>query len=179
LADSALQKADHFEGLDKVVQLYLRGENAPKIARQLRLRVSDVESYLQEWRYYIRHNQGIQDKAADTLHVADSHLDKILREVWAVIDEATDSSQLSVKNIALKNAAEITFKRVEMLNRAGLNDAESMANIVLENEQKVAKILGLLKELSQNCSNCRSKIINELHKFNDEASPIIVQDFSS
>lgn len=170
-----LAKAELFERMDEIASLYLKGENVPSIAKKLKLRVSDVESNLQEWRGYIRGNQSIQNKATESLYKVDAHLNEIVKEFWSVIEEAGETGQLSIKNVALKGAADTELKRVEMLAKAGLSDNDSMAELILENEQKIKQVVELLKELSSECAHCRNKIINELHRFSDKAEPVVIK----
>lgn len=170
-----LESAKAWEIMDKVAQLHLKGDQAPVIAKKLRMRTADVERTLGEWRYFIRNNMSIQEKATETLYRTDAHLNEIIKELWSVVEAATDSGQLSIKNVSLKNAADIEFKRVEMLSKAGLNDVDSMTQLIIDNEQKIAKIIALLRELSSECSHCRAKIINEVSKFTQEANPIVVE----
>ncbi len=61
-----------------------------------------------------------------------------------------------------------------MLSKAGLNDNDSMAGIVLENEEKIKQVVQLLRELSSDCAHCRQKIISELHRFQSDVEPVVV-----
>jgi len=170
-----LEKAAHWEGLDKVIQLYLEGNTPPMIAKRLGLRVKDVDKYVEEWRFYVRNNSSIQDRARDSIHNADAHFDKIIRELWQLIEDADDN--LSAKNTALKTIADTEVKRTQMLEKAGLTDNEAMADLIVENEKKVELVVNLLKTLAADCEHCRPLIINGLSKMSGEEPVVIRQDF--
>lgn len=176
MSGKELESAERWTTLDNIVGLYLEGNNAQAIARQLRMKVKDVESYITEWRYYVRNNQSIQDRARDSIHSADAHFNKIVKELWSLIDEADQTGNLAAKNIALKTLADTEVKRTSMLDKAGLADSDSMAELMMENEKKVDKIVVLLRRLTSECDHCRPIILEELSKMSDKAEPVIIQD---
>lgn len=174
MADKDLVEADHWKTLDNVIQLYLEGNSVPVIAKQLRMRVKDVEANIQEWATYVKNNKTIQQRARESVHVADAHFNKIIKELWDLIDEAGQDGNLSAKNVALKTLTDAEVKRTQMLEKAGLNDSESMAEMLVENERKIELIYQLLKTLAADCAHCRPIIINELRKLSGHTEPIVI-----
>ena len=167
---------EHWDVLDKVAKLYIKGSSVPTIAKQLRLRVKDVETYLNEFRYYVRHNEDIQDRARTSVHVADSHYSTIIEELWSVVEEAGMSGNLSAKNVALKNAADVEQKRVVMLAAAGAGDQNALAELMIENEKKIALVTELLRDLAKECPRCKPIIMSKLSKLSGHAEVIVVQE---
>jgi len=175
MADKDLVEAKHWDVLDKVVQLYLEGNSVPGIAKALRMKVVDVEVNLHEWSTYVKNNKTIQSRARESVHIADAHFNKIIKELWELIDEAGNDGNLSAKNVALKTLADAEVKRTSMLEKAGLNDAEAIAEMLVENEAKIELIYKLLKELASDCARCRPVILEQLRKFSGNVDPIVIK----
>lgn len=174
MSSKELESAERWTVLDNIVGLYLEGNNAQAIARQLKMKVRDVEAYITEWRYYVRNNQSIQERARDSIHSADAHFNKIIKELWSLISEADESGNISAKNVALKTLADTEVKRTSMLDKAGLADNDSMAELMLDNEKKVEKIVLLLRKLTSECEHCRPIILDYLSKMTDKVEPVVV-----
>lgn len=173
--DKDLVSAEHWKTLDGVVQLYLEGNSIPSIAKKMGMLVRDVEANIQEWAVYVRGNKNIQQRARESVHIADAHFNKIIRELWEVVEEAAEGGNLAAKNVALKTLADTEVKRTQMLEKAGNSDAEAMAELLLENEKKIEVIYKLLKELAGDCAHCRPIILSELRKFADPQEPIVIK----
>ena len=173
--DKDLDKIEHWDQLDKVVKLYLEGNSIPVIAKQLRLRVRDVQANINEWATYVKNNQSIQKRARESVHFADAAFNKIANELWETVEQADDAGNLNAKNVALKTLSDIEVKRTQMLEKAGLNDTEAMVRQMEETEEKARMISELLKELSEECSHCRPKIMDGLQKIFGKVEPVVIQ----
>lgn len=163
-----LELAARWDRVNDIVTLYLKGEPIPKIAKKLKLKIAEVQDFINEWKADIRHNQPIQVKARDSVHNADQHFTALIREFYDVVEDAKDTGNLSARNTALKSIAELEAKRVEMLQKTGLLDIEAMGEAVIENEKKMKILVDLLRGRVEECRSCGPIIERELSRLSQK-----------
>ena len=74
--------ANHYDRLNSVVSLMLKGHNPSQISKELGMKRMDVVSYQSQWAEIARDNREIQERAKDAVTAADSHFSIIIKELW-------------------------------------------------------------------------------------------------
>jgi hypothetical protein len=125
-----------FDQMNKVVEELLKGNSPSQIVRSLGLTRVQVDNYIDAWKGFVHDNDAIRARAKEALAGADEHYSLLIKEAWDVINEAGVQGELGNKNSAIKLVADIEAKRIDMLNKAGLLENDSMAAEILESERK-------------------------------------------
>jgi hypothetical protein len=107
-------------------------------------------------------SEAVRARAREALSAADTHYSGLIKQAYEVIDEANQTSALSVKNQAIKLILDIESKRIEMLQKAGLLENKELADQLLETERKQELLMKILTEISGNCSKCKPEVLRRL-----------------
>lgn len=177
-----LELADKFEMMNKVVEQKLTGANLTQIARNLGLTRVQVNEYYDMWKTIASDSGNMKARAREALSASDMHYDKLIKELYTVIDEAndwqagegTDSKMLSIKTAAISKIADLEATRVKMLKDAGLLDDQELAQQILETERKQEVLVRILKEVTYHCDNCSKKVAERLREVTNEAVAVRV-----
>jgi len=157
-----LEVIDRYDQMNKVVQEYLKGENATQIAKSTGLRRVDVLGYLEEWRNIAKNDEGVRDRAKEALMSMDEHYALIIKEMWETITQADLVGDLKIRAAVLKNIADIEKARVETLQKAGLYEDASMGDELAEMERKQDILIKILREVTSSCPNCKWEVSRRL-----------------
>lgn len=174
--------ADKYEQMNKVVDLKMEGYTPMQIAKTLGIRRIDVNEHLEEYKRIISHDHTVIARARESVVTMDAHTDKIIRKAYEVVESAdnememsgTDSRLLSQKLGALKAIAEFEAKRFGMLKEFGLLDDMEVANQVVEMERKQDILVGILREVTNDCPKCRVEVIDRLSQVTGQVEGIII-----
>jgi len=98
----------------------------------------------------------------------------LIKEAWDVVHEAGVASELNTKNAALKLIADIEAKRIDMLNKAGVLESDSMADQILESERKQDLLVGILKDVTAKCEHCKWEVSKRLSQVTGQVEAVIV-----
>jgi hypothetical protein len=83
---------------------------------------------------------------------------------------------LPVKTQALKLIADIEAKRIDMLNKAGVLENNSMADEILESERKQEILVGILKDVTANCDNCKWEVSRRLSSVTGKVEAVVINE---
>lgn len=169
-----LEPIDHFDQMNKVVEAMLKGTKPRQIAKQLDLRLMDVEKYISEWQELARNNRHIQDRAREALTATDQHYDMIISGLWNIVDEADINGDYKAKKDTYKTIADIEKQRIEMLQKSGLLDNQQMAEQVLEMERKQEVLVGILRKIKDEYPEIAGYLRKELSKVTGQAESTVV-----
>lgn len=170
-----LASIDHYDRLNKIVEEMLKGTKPRQIAKNMNLKLVEVEGYIQEWQGLARNNQHIQSRAREALSAADQHYDIIVNRMWETVEEAHQGSDLRVKASTLKSIADIEQKRIEMLQKSGLLDNQQLADQVLETERKQELLIKILRTVMNDYPEAAAYLRRELSKVTDQVESTVVQ----
>lgn len=168
---------DEFEQMQKIASMVAKGESLTSIARYLNVPRKVVVEQYEQWKAVATNDEVVRERSRAVLAEADEHYNHILKEYWSVIDESDSAGGidgLKVKNAALKNIADVTAKRVEFLQRAGLIEDASMAEHYAEIEEKAEMIKELLAEVAKQYPETRMLITEGLGRIFNQPTGIIV-----
>lgn len=165
-----LDLVDKMDQMNRVVELKLEGQTLTQIAKQLGITRIQVDNYYQMWRDLAQSSENMKARAREALIGADTHYDKLIAELYKIIDEAdslsfedgTNPKILTVKTAAIGKIAEFEAKRVGMLKDAGLLDDQELAAQILETERKQGILMGILRDVTSKCEVCSKKVAERL-----------------
>ena len=174
IMDNSIELAGQFDQMNKVVEELLKGNSPAKIATSLSLTRVQVENHVKSWKNFVQDSKVIRERAKEALAGADEHYNMLIKEAWDVVHEAGVASELNTKNAALKLIADIEAKRIDMLNKAGVLESDSMADQILESERKQDLLVGILKDVTAKCEHCKWEVSKRLSQVTGQIEAVIV-----
>jgi len=171
-----LEVAGQFDQMNKVVEELLKGNSPAQIARSLELTRVQVDNYIDAWKGFVHDNKAIRDRAKEALAGADEHYNMLIKEAWRTIEQADVQDALNVKSQTLKLIADIESKRIDMLNKAGVLEDNSMADQILENEKKQEILISILRDVTSSCEHCKWEVSKRLSQVTGQVEAVIVND---
>jgi hypothetical protein len=173
---SEIELAGKFDQMNKVVEELLKGNNPTQISRALDIPRAQVETNIQTWKELVQDNSAIKARAKEALAGADEHYNMLIKEAWSVVSEAGLAAELNTKNAALKLIADIEAKRIDMLNKAGVLENNSMADEILENERKQEVLVSILRDVTSSCDHCKFEVAKRLSEVTGRVEAVIIND---
>lgn len=165
---------EHLEEVNRVAAEYIKGLNETEISKELDIPRARVSSLLKEWKSMASNSEAVRARAREALAGADQHYSKLIKQAYEVIDEANQTSALSVKNQAIKLILDIEAKRIEMLQKAGLLENKELADQLLETERKQEVLMKILTEVSGSCSKCKPEVLRRLSEVSGPTGEAVV-----
>jgi hypothetical protein len=169
-----LEPIDRMERMNDVVTAHLKGDNPTQIAKTTGMKRAEVLEYIDEWRAIAQNSKTIQARASEAITSMDEHYNMIIRELWETMEQADMNNDLRTKAAVLKSLADVEGKRVDLLQKAGLLDNQEIGNEVIEMERKHQILIGILREVTSDCSHCKVEVSRRLSKVTGETETIVV-----
>lgn len=170
-----LALVDTFANMDKMANLWLKGERNPTaIAKQLGMKRAEVLVLIEEFKNIARNDEEVKHRAKEALHEADEALNMIVKRSWETVEQADDAGDLKTKATVLKNIADVEGKRVDMLQKAGLYDDAALGDELAEMEEKQQMLIAILKEVTADCSHCKVEVARRLSRVTGKAETVNV-----
>jgi hypothetical protein len=174
--DNELEVVGQFDQMNKVVEELLKGNTPTQISRSLELTRVQVDTHINTWKVLVQDNNAIKSRAKEALAGADEHYNMLIKEAWRTVEQADAQDALNVKAQTLKLIADIESKRIDMLNKAGVLENDSMADQILESERKQDLLVGILKEVTANCDHCKWEVSRRLSEVTGQVEAVIIND---
>jgi predicted transcriptional regulator len=153
---------EHIEEVNAVASAYFTGKNETEISKELDIPRARVSAHLREWKGMASNSEAVRARAREALSAADQHFGKLIKQSYEVIEEAGFNSNLSAKTAAIKLVLDIEKTRIDMLQKAGLLENKELADQLLETERKQELLVKILKEVTNECSHCKPKVLTRL-----------------
>lgn len=153
---------EHLDEVNKVVEKYLQGIDPTQISKELNMARTKVVSHIKEWQVMAADNAAIRARAKEALVAADTHYNKLIKQAYEVIDDATTTANLSAKTTAIKLVLDIESRRIDMLQKAGLLENKELAEEMLEIERRQEILVNILKDIASEHPEVRDKIMRRL-----------------
>ena len=176
MSDNQLEVASKFDQMNKVVEELLKGNTPVQIAKNLQLTRVQVDTHIQTWKEFVHNNTAIRERAKEALAGADEHYNMLIKEAWVTLNQADAQDSPNVKAQILKLIADIEAKRIDMLNKAGVLEDNTIADEILENERKHEILVNILKEVTANCDHCKWEVSKRLSQVTGQVEAVIVND---
>jgi hypothetical protein len=179
---TSVELADRYEQQNKIVDLYLQGQNETQISKTLHMQRKDVLAHLGEWREIIRNDESVREMAKQHLYGMSVHYQRLIAKLYEVVEEADDALQsaasnniaqlLSQKTGAVKQIADLEEKRIRLEREAGLLEDTAMADEILESERKQELLIEFLQNTSADCPHCKDKLRTFMTEFTGKVTPV-------
>ena len=105
---------------------------------------------------------------------ADEHYNLLIKEAWVTLNQADAQDAPNVKAQVLKLIADIESKRIDMLNKAGVLEDNSMADQILENERKQDVLVGILRDVTSSCEHCKWEVSKRLSEVTGQLEAVVI-----
>jgi hypothetical protein len=174
--DNSIELAGQFDQMNTVVEELLKGNTSNQIAKRLDITRAQVENHIKTWKSFVHDSQAIRDRAKEALAGADEHYSMLIKEAWDVVNEAGVAAELNTKNAALKLIADIEAKRIDMLNKAGVLEDNSMADQILESERKQSILVNILRDVTSSCEHCKWEVAKRLSEVTGQVEAVVITD---
>lgn len=165
---------DHLEEVNRVATEYIKGFNETEISRELDIPKARVSSLLKEWKQMASNSEAVRSRAREALASADIHYNKLIKQTYEVIDEATINSNLTAKTAAIKLVLDIETRRIDMLQKAGLLENKELADQLLETERKQELIMNILKDVAAKYPQIKNEILSRLAEVSGPTGEAVV-----
>jgi hypothetical protein len=161
MTNAEIEIVKHLDEVNKVVEEYLKGNDPTKISKTLDLPRTRVVAHLNEWKAMASANDAIRARAKDALVGADAHYTKLIQQAYEVIDDATTTANL-------------TARRIDMLQKAGLLENKELAEEMVEIERRQEVLVGILRDIASEHPQVRDLIMQRLSSIAKEGEVITV-----
>ena len=174
--DNEIEVAGKFDQMNKVIEELLKGNTSAQIARTLEITRAQVETHIKTWKEFVQDNSAIKARAKEALAGADEHYSMLIKEAWRTLEQADVQDALPVKTQALKLIADIEAKRIDMLNKAGVLENNSMADEILESERKQELLIGILRDVTSACDHCKFEVAKRISQVTGQVEAVIINE---
>lgn len=172
---SELEVAGQFDQMNRVVEEMLKGSTPSQISKSLSLKLVEVNEHIKNWKGLVLSGEfGIKERATEALSAADAHYNMIIKEAWETVHQADAQEALNVKAQSLKLIADVEQKRIDMLQKAGVLEKNDMADAILETERKQELLVGILRDVTSSCPNCKQEVARRLAEVTNRVEVISV-----
>lgn len=171
---SEIEPSVHFDRMNKVVEELLKGNSATQIATITGLTRKEVVELIDEWKSVVHNDNNIKDRAREAISGADQHYAMLINEAWKTVQQADIQDALNVKATALKLIADIETKRIAMLQSVGVLENTELAAQMAENEKKQEILVGILKDVTAQCSHCKLEVAKRLSQITGIVEPVVL-----
>jgi len=165
---------EHLDEVNKVVDKYLQGAEPTQISKELAMPRTKVVAHINEWKMMAADNAAIRARAKEALVAADTHYNKLIKQSYEVIDDATTTANLSAKTAAIKLVLDIETRRIDMLQKAGLLENKELAEEMIEIERKQDILVGILRDIASEYPQIRDEIMRRLSAVSKEQEVITI-----
>ena len=173
---SELEIASQFDQMNKVMAEILKGSTPSSVAKKFELTRVQVENHVTTWKSMVQDNKAIRERAKEALAGADEHYSMLIKEAWDVVEEAGVAAELNTKNAALKLIADIEAKRIDMLNKAGVLEDNSVADQIIESERKQQILVEILRDVTSSCDKCKWEVSRRLQEVTGQVEAVVISD---
>lgn len=163
-----------YEERDKVVDLYLKGQNEAAISRSLSIPRKDVKGYIEGFKAFAKDNLLLQERGMQVVQEFDHQQDFIIRELVKAVEEADMAGDYKTKGVLLKTLHDVQKGRVDTMQKAGMLSDAAMGDELAAMEEKHEKLIDILKKVSATCNRCKMEVARELAKVTGKPEPVVV-----
>jgi hypothetical protein len=174
MTNTEVELINHLDEVNRVVEEYLKGNDATRISKDLGMPRTRVVAHLDEWKRMASDNSAIRARAKEALAGADAHYNKLITKAYEVIEDATTTANLNAKTAGIKLVMDIESKRIDMLQKAGLLENKELAEEMVEIEKRQEVLVNILKDIASSHPEVRDLIMQRLSSIAREGEVITV-----
>lgn len=165
-----------YDEMRDVVELYVQNVNPTQIAKRLDLRRVDVLKHIDEWKESAAGMEVMKERVETLIGSMDEHYSLLIRKAYEIVEEVdrplsddekrketmTRSQMLSQKKGALDLIAKLEKDRIDILQKSGLMEIDTLGDELAEMEEQKGAILGVFEEEGVLCNICKPKVLGRL-----------------
>lgn len=165
-------ESPRFEEMEKVVDLYVKNVNPTRIAKELGIRRVDVLDHIDTWKSSAVGMDVMKDRVETLIAGMDEHYSRLINDAYSIVDEVdkidrndkretmTRSQMLSQKRAALDLIAKLEKDRIDILQKSGLLEIDSLGEELAQMEEEKQVILGILQD--DLCQHCKPTVMSKI-----------------
>jgi hypothetical protein len=173
-----IELAERYDRMNMVVEELLKGSTPTQIATSTGMKRADVVVLIDEWKSIVHNDSSSRDRAKEAISGADQHYAMLIKEAWKTVEDADTQGALAVKSSALKLIADIETKRIAMLQSVGILENTEIAAQIAETEKKQEILVGILKEVTSSCPNCKMDVAKRLSQITGIVEAVVIEESS-
>lgn len=162
--------------MEKVVALFIKGNNPTVISRELNISRGKVLEHIDSYKSLAQNDTDIRGRARELLVTVDEHYNMLVKDLWWVVEEGKTSNNLKEVTAALKAIAQIEKDRAQLYSTAGITADDELGEQLAQMEEEHEKIKDILRTVSADCPRCRAKVFKALAEINGQPEVIVVQE---
>lgn len=174
MAGTELDLAERYQRQNKVVELHLEGHSPNVIARKLNYKYKEVVEHISEFNEIAKNDEMLRERGRERVHDYDESINRVQREMWRLAQDAEDAGDLKTRGTILKSIADTQAKRVEVLQKSGVLADNKIVEEMAATEEKMRVLMGILREVSRHCDNCRVEVARQLSMLAGKTEEIVV-----
>lgn len=151
------------DDFDKVAEIWLTGSKSAKvIAKQLSLTPAYAEDLITELRHRMQNDEEIRFRAREAVLEFDTQFDRVLTKMHQLSDDAEAEGDLKTRATVLKNIADTTARRVEVMQKSGLLANMDLADQMAEQEAQIEAISTMIKDIVKSYPELKGEVARRL-----------------
>lgn len=134
----------------KVVSLYARYGDIPRIVKETGMVKRQIEEILAGYRQYSMQDKVLREMSRETILRTRQHYDDLISQMYAAVEVAENEGDYKVQMQGLKSIADIEKQRVDFMQKAGMLADDELGEQIVEAERKQAILVDILKDVMKN-----------------------------
>lgn len=183
-------ESDAFVHMEEIAKRHLKGHSPLKIARDLSIKIVEVNKNVDMWREIVQKDMDSRDAARDHLNEMVARFTSLIKvlndnlETLQAINDKGDEDErfknskfeaISAQiNTTVRNIADLDAKRVDLLQKAGLLDNVELGNELAEREAREEALIEILR--NDLCPDCRMVVARKLQAITNQVEAVVVYD---
>jgi hypothetical protein len=180
-------EGEAYQNMEEIVKRHLKGHSPLKIARDMGIKMVEVNKNVAMWREIVQKDMESRDAARD-------HLNEMVERFTGLIavlsenleslqnyDYSGDGKQSAAKfesisgqiNTTVRNIADLDSKRVDLLQKAGLLENAALGDELAEREAREEALINILR--NDLCPDCKMVVARKLQAITQQVE--VVQEF--
>ena len=132
---------------------------------------------MEQWRDMLARDMDARDVAKDYLNKLVVHYDQLIQKSYDNLDELNGlvfNEKVSAQiNATLKNIADFEKVRTDLLQKAGILDANDLGDELAEREEREALLLSILR--NDLCDDCKEIVRDKLTQLTGHVQGTVVE----
>lgn len=169
--------------MNEVVLQYIKNIKPMQIARNLGIKRTEVDRYIEDWKNSAVGMDIMRDRVEELIAATDEHYSVLITKAYEVIAEVdtpddnrketmTRSQMLSQKMSAIKTIADLEAKRIDLMQKSGMLEAADNGDLLADMELQLENVMNILEE--HLCPTCNQTILTALAQKN--GSVVVLND---
>lgn len=175
MSDLIPMDAPVFEERARVAELFLKGKDPTKIAKELGLRRMDVVVHIDDIKNTAAFSEVVQQRTEEVVKQSDMQYTLLIgkfHEIADGIDEGLSAQWAAQKINALTKVMDAEKQRVEMYRQLGFLQGAEQGDRIVHLEDRLRILIKIMQE--NLCVHCKPKVLGLYSEATGEVHPVEV-----